>query len=47
MTVGAAVLQLDLADHPVIVFKNAAHGNLNVVYKRPDGNIGWIDSGKK
>ena len=46
MTVGAAVLQLDLADQPVIVFKNAAHGNLNVVYKRPDGNIGWIDGGK-
>ena len=46
MTVGAAVLQLDLADQPVIVFKNAAHGHLSVVYKRSDGNIGWIDGGK-
>ncbi len=46
MTVGAAVLQLDLADQPVIVFKNAAHGRISVVYKRSDGNIGWIDSGK-
>ena len=46
MTVGDAVLQLDLADLPVIVFKNAAHGNMSVVYKRPDGNIGWIDSTK-
>ncbi len=45
MTVGAAVLQLDLADQPVFVFKNAAHGRVNVVYKRPDGNVGWIDSG--
>ncbi len=46
MTVGAAVLQLDLADEPVFVFKNAAHGNVNVVYKRSDGNIGWLDSSK-
>lgn len=46
MTVGAAVLQLDLADQPVFVFKNAAHGNVSVVYKRPDGNVGWIDTGK-
>jgi ribosomal subunit interface protein len=43
MTVGSAVLQLDLADTPAIVFKNAAHGRLNVVYRRRDGNIGWID----
>lgn len=43
MTVGSAVMQLDLADAPAIVFKNAAHGRLNVVYRRPDGNIGWID----
>lgn len=43
MTVGAAVLQLDLAEAPVIVFKNAAHGRLNVVYRRRDGHIGWID----
>lgn len=44
MTVGAAVLQLDLTDQPVFVFKNAAHGKVNVVYKRPDGNVGWVDS---
>jgi ribosomal subunit interface protein len=43
MTVGAAVMQLDLADSPAIVFKNAAHGRLNVVYRRRDGHIGWID----
>ena len=43
MTVGAAVMQLDLADQPAIVFKNAAHGRINVVYKRRDGNIGWVD----
>lgn len=43
MTVGQAVMQLDLADAPAIVFKNAAHGRLNVVYRRRDGHIGWID----
>ncbi len=43
MTVGAAVMQLDLAEQPAIVFKNAAHGRINVVYRRRDGNIGWVD----
>jgi ribosomal subunit interface protein len=43
MTVGAAVMQLDLAESPAIIFKNAAHGRLNVVYRRRDGHIGWID----
>ena len=43
MTVGAAVLQLDLGEQPAIVFKNAAHGRINVVYRRRDGHIGWID----
>jgi len=43
MTVSAAVMQLDLADAPVVVFKNAAHGRLSVVYRRRDGHIGWID----
>ncbi|MEO0399276.1 MAG: ribosome-associated translation inhibitor RaiA [Pseudomonadota bacterium] len=43
MTVSAAVMQLDLAEDPVIVFKNAAHGNINIVYRRRDGHIGWID----
>ncbi len=43
LTVGEAVMQMDLADSPALVFKNTAHGGLNVVYRRPDGNIGWID----
>jgi ribosomal subunit interface protein len=42
-TVSMAVLDLDLADTPVVVFRNAAHGGLSVVYRRQDGNIGWID----
>ena len=43
MTVGAAVMQLDIAEQPAVVFKNAAHGRINVVYRRRDGHIGWID----
>ena len=43
MTVSMAVMELDLTGYPAIVFRNAAHGGLSVVYRRPDGNIGWID----
>jgi ribosomal subunit interface protein len=43
MTVSMAVLELDLTESQTIVFRNAAHGGLSVVYRRPDGNIGWID----
>jgi len=43
MTVSMAVLELDLIDTQTIVFRNAAHGGLSVVYRRSDGNIGWID----
>lgn len=43
MTVSDAVMQLDLSEQPAIVFKNAGHGRINVVYRRRDGHIGWID----
>ncbi|MEP1208834.1 MAG: ribosome-associated translation inhibitor RaiA [Rhizobiaceae bacterium] len=42
-TVAMAVMQLELMDQPVNVFKNAANGEVNVVYRRTDGNIGWVD----
>lgn len=44
MTVSSAVLELDLTNVPVVVFRHAADGRPNIVYRRPDGNIGWIDS---
>jgi ribosomal subunit interface protein len=44
LTVGQAVMRLDLAQIPVLMFRNSASGVLNVVYRRPDGNIGWIDA---
>lgn len=43
MSVGEAVMELDLAQSDVVVFRHAGHGGLNVVYRRADGNIGWID----
>jgi ribosomal subunit interface protein len=43
VTVGEAVMRMDLADVPVFMFHNSAHGRLNVVYRRADGNYGWID----
>ena len=42
-SVGEAVMQMELADEAVLIFKNESHNRLNVVYKRKDGNIGWID----
>ncbi len=43
LTVGEAVMRMDLADQPALVFHNSAHGGLNVIYRRTDGHIGWID----
>ncbi len=43
LTVEEAVMHMDLADSPALVFRNAGHGELNVVFRRTDGNIGWID----
>lgn len=43
MTVSMAVMQLDLSESPALMFRNAANGGLNLVYRRADGNIGWID----
>lgn len=43
MTVSMAVMEMDLTECQAIVFRNAAHGGLSVVYRRRDGNIGWVD----
>jgi ribosomal subunit interface protein len=43
MTVGFAVMELDLTGAPVVVFRHAVHGRVNIVYRRSDGNVGWID----
>src|SRR5690606_30955322 len=47
MSVGEAVMELDLTQAEVVVFRHAGHGGLNVVYRRADGNIGWIDPALK
>lgn len=43
ISVGEAVMQMELADAPVLVFRNEKTGGVNVVYRRDDGNIGWVD----
>jgi len=43
MTVSEAVMKMDLQDLPAVMFYNSAHGRLNVVYRRVDGNISWVD----
>lgn len=43
LSVSDAVMCLDLGDMPVLMFRNRAHGGYNVVYRRADGTIGWID----
>ena len=46
LSVGEAVMRLDLAQAQVVMFRNRKGGGLNVVYRRADGNIGWIDPGE-
>ena len=46
-TVSMAVLEMDLADAPFMMFRNAASGQLNIVYRRPDGHVGWIDPARE
>jgi ribosomal subunit interface protein len=43
LTVGEAVMRMNLADQSNFIFRNRAHGGLSVVYRRSDGHIGWID----
>jgi len=43
LTVGEALMQLDISSVPFVLFRNSGHGTLNVVYRRHDGNIGWVD----
>ncbi len=43
MSVANAVMELDRRDGPVVVFRNGASDNVNIVYRRADGNVGWID----
>lgn len=43
LTVERAVMRMDLADAPALMFRNAAHGGLNMIYRRADGQIGWVD----
>lgn len=43
LTVSEAVMHMDLGDAPALLFRNKSHNGLNMIYMRPDGNIGWVD----
>ncbi|MCA1774732.1 MAG: ribosome-associated translation inhibitor RaiA [Paracoccaceae bacterium] len=43
ISVGEAVMQMELSDSALLVFRNEKHNGVNVVYRRDDGNIGWVD----
>ena len=43
LSVSDAVMRMDLSNQPVLMFRNSTSGEMNVVYRRSDGNIGWID----
>ena len=43
LTVGEALMRLDLSEEPALMFRNRAHGGLNMIYRRRDGNVGWVD----
>jgi ribosomal subunit interface protein len=43
LTVSEAVMRLDLGDLPALMFRNRAHGGFNMIYRRTDGHIGWVD----
>lgn len=43
LSVGEAVMRMDLASLPALMFRNRAHGGLNMIYLRNDGSIGWVD----
>lgn len=45
LTVSEAVMRLDLAHQNAFLFRSAKHGGINMVYRRNDGNIGWVDPG--
>jgi ribosome hibernation promoting factor len=47
MTVSGAAMELDSTNAQVVIFRRASDGRTNVVYRRPDGNIGWIDPGRE
>jgi ribosomal subunit interface protein len=43
MSVSQAVTELDLTGAPVVVFQHGSSGRVNIIYRRPDGNVGWVD----
>jgi hypothetical protein len=43
LSVSEAVMELDLTGAPCLVFQHGGSGRVNLIYRRPDGNLGWVD----
>ena len=43
MSVAEAVMQLELGEAPIVFFKHPSNSRVNLLYRRPDGHIGWVD----
>ena len=43
LSVSEAVMELDLTGAACIVFQHGSSGRVNIIYRRPDGNVGWVD----
>jgi ribosomal subunit interface protein len=43
LSVSEAVMELDLSGAPCLVFQHGSSGRVNIIYRRADGNVGWID----
>jgi ribosomal subunit interface protein len=43
LSVSEAVMELDLTGANCLVFQHGSSGRVNIIYRRPDGNVGWID----
>jgi hypothetical protein len=43
LSVSEAVMELDMTGAPVVMFRHAVNGRINIVYRRADGNVGWLD----
>jgi len=43
LSVSEAVMELDLTGAPCLVFQHGSSGRVNIIYRRADGNVGWVD----
>jgi ribosomal subunit interface protein len=43
MSLEEAIMRFDISGQPAMMFRNRSHMGLNMIYRRNDGSIGWVD----